>query len=162
MNWYEARAFCEWLSNRLHQKIRLPNEAEWEKAARGRKRYLFPWGNEFDSAKCNCEDTGLGTPCSVGCLSLGQNEDGESFPVDMAGNVWEWTTTAFENAYGDPFSYPYDPGDGRNDTSLGPDCSRVVRGGSYLNKPELMLSSFRGRDKPFMRFERQGFRVVKG
>src|SRR6185369_8937822 len=160
VTWYEALAFCNWLSTKLDLQIRLPNEAEWEKAARGDDGRLFPWGNEFDSELCNIAETGIGEPSPVGCFNLGSRTPwGTDTPLDMCGNVWEWCTTVCEKKNGEKFPYPYQK-DEREDLELGDDYMRVVRGGSYTNMPFLVRTSFRGRDIPSFAHRRQGFRVV--
>lgn len=160
VSWYEAVAFCNWLSDKVNRTIRLPTEAEWEKAARGIDGRLFPWGNEFDSSKCNMNQTGIGQPSAAGCFLLPESPWGEQGPLDMSGNVWEWCTTICEEEGGKAFSYPYDPSDGRETLELGDRYLRVVRGGAYLNPAFLVRTAFRGRDKPSIRFGRQGFRIV--
>ena len=54
--WFEAQAYCNWLSRETGLSYRLPSEAEWEKAARGPNGLLWPWGNERDAEKCNCDE----------------------------------------------------------------------------------------------------------
>lgn len=159
VNWYEAMAFCEWLAYKIKETIRLPTEAEWEKAARGTDARVFPWGNKFDSTLCNSMDTEIGTPSAVGCFLI-PNPAWEDNPLDMSGNVWEWTTTICEQDDGNVIPYPYEE-DHRENTNLGEKYLRVVRGGAYLNPPFLVRTAFRGRDKPSSQFSRQGFRVVK-
>lgn len=160
VTWYEAVAFCNWFSANLRADIRLPTEAEWEKAARGKDGRLFPWGDEFDSELCNVAETGVGDPSPVGCFDLGSSMPwGSDTPLDMCGNVWEWCTTVCEKKGGEKFSYPYQ-NDQREDLELGDDYMRVVRGGSYTNVPFLARTSFRGRDVPSFAHRRQGFRVV--
>jgi formylglycine-generating enzyme required for sulfatase activity len=119
--WFEAQAYCNWLSHSTGRSYRLPTEAEWEKAARGREGHLWPWGDEWDALKCNCTESNevfRGTT-SVGMYPDGASPDGT---LDMVGNVWEWTSSLFKD-------YPYNEQDGRQD-STDPGF-RVLRGGSW-------------------------------
>jgi iron(II)-dependent oxidoreductase len=112
LSWYEAVAFCLWLTERLGEAeqlgddevIRLPTEAEWEKAARGADGRRYPWGEEPDPDKANYDETGIGEPCAVGCFVNGASPYGCH---DMAGNVWEWCATQWQS-YSKPKPYPYD------------------------------------------------------
>src|SRR5207249_3699107 len=87
VSWHDVRAYCEWLSKVTGKAIRLPTEAEWEKAARGDKdKRTYPWGDVFDSAKCNSRELGLGDTSPVGVFPAGASPYGV---LDVAGNVWE-------------------------------------------------------------------------
>jgi formylglycine-generating enzyme required for sulfatase activity len=77
----DAAAYCE------AQGKRLPSEAEWELAARGETRRIFPWGDEWSQDRANWRGTG---PRAVGSISTGSTGTGLA---DMAGNVWEWTSS---------------------------------------------------------------------
>ncbi len=128
IEWKDAMAYCKWLNNFLAGKLpqglalRLPTEAEWEKAARGEYGNEWPWGNEFDKSKCNSSEGGKGGTTPVGLYS--PQGDSPYGCADMVGNVWEWTHSLFK-------AYPYQAGDGReNETASG---RRVLRGGSFLN-----------------------------
>jgi len=152
VSWYEALAFCAWLGERLRVAgcglqvwrdgeagcvedlgpepltVRLPSEAEWEKAARGVEGRQWPWGDEWADGWANTGKMGLGVTSAVGCFPSGSSPCGA---LDMAGNVWEWTRSAWGKAPYDPdYGYPYDPTDGREGLD-GPDL-RVVRGGSWV------------------------------
>jgi formylglycine-generating enzyme required for sulfatase activity len=161
VNWYEAVAFCNWLTAKLGEKIRLPTEAEWEKAARGNDSRIFPWGNQFDPELCNVYATGIGSPCPVGSFASFDSPWGTEGPMDMCGNVWEWCTTINQREGGEVFKYPYKDDEDRENYDAGDEFMRSVRGGSYTNVPFLARSTFRGRDRPSFRHRRQGFRVVK-
>jgi formylglycine-generating enzyme required for sulfatase activity len=119
VSWYEAFAFCTWAATVTGEKIYLPTEAEWEKAARGTDGRTFIWGEaEPDKAVCNFgRSVGKTTP--VG--QYGARGEGPYGCADMAGNVWEWCLSQYK-------SYPYQD-DGRNDESGV--VPRVVRGGSW-------------------------------
>jgi formylglycine-generating enzyme required for sulfatase activity len=119
--------YCQWLNSLLKNELpsglilRLPTEAEWEKAARGTDGREFPWGNEFDKNKCNTREGGRGDTTPVGSYS--PRGDSPYGCADMAGNVWEWTHSLMKE-------YPYKDNDGReNENASG---SRVQRGGSFF------------------------------
>jgi formylglycine-generating enzyme required for sulfatase activity len=138
ISWGEAMSYCEWL-NRLCKNdfpenllLRLPTEAEWEKAARGSGGYEFPWGNIFDKNKCNSLEGSKGDTTPVGLYS----PEGDSFYgcADMAGNVFEWTHSLKKD-------YPYNILDGREDNkALG---LRVLRGGSFNYNKTSAYSTYR-------------------
>ena len=117
--WYEARAYCVWLSAQTGQAFRLPTEAEWEAAARGRTGRRYAYGDEFDARLCNAFETHVRRTTPVGVFPGGETPDGL---VDMAGNTWDWTGSLDQ-------PYPYVADDGRED--LAGDARRVVRGGAW-------------------------------
>ncbi len=120
VSWRDAMAYCQWLAEATGKAYRLPSEAEWEKAARGTDGRIWPWGNEPpDENRCNFGmKVGDTTP-------VGQHSPQGDSPygcVDMAGNVWEWTSSLYKG-------YPYDPEDGREEQEGSGD--RTLRGGSW-------------------------------
>jgi formylglycine-generating enzyme required for sulfatase activity len=137
VSWNDALAYCEWLSRMTGKKITLPSEAEWEKAARGDKdRRVYPWGGTFDPTRCNSYELGLNDTTPAGIFPNGASPYG---CLDMAGNVWEWTRSLYQN-------YPYDPRDGREDLEAG--GGRVLRGGSFYNSQNDVRCAFRYGSSP--------------
>jgi len=154
VTWHDAMAYSKWLNETLRaelgdQVVRLPTEAEWEKAARGEYGNEWPWGNEFDPKKCNSSEGGKQGTTPVNAYSpQGDSPYGVS---DMVGNVWEWTYSLRK-------SYPYKVDDGReSETDSG---VRVVRGGSWFNGASVARCTCRNRDTPVLRNFGLGFRCV--
>ena len=147
VSWNDAVAYCRWLSEQRGEEVRLPSEAEWEKAACGTDGRIFPWGDEFDAKRCNAYETGIGSTSPVGLFA---NNAGPYGALDMAGNVWEWTLSEFR-------SYPY-ADDGRNDP--GGDGRRVVRGGGFSNIRDDVRCAIRNYYEPDDRVNYLGFRVL--
>jgi formylglycine-generating enzyme required for sulfatase activity len=155
VKWTDVMAYCQWLNNLLKGELpsglvlRLPTEAEWEKAARGGKGNEWPWGNEFDKNKCNSSEGGNGDTTPVGLYS--PRGDSPYGCADMAGNVWEWTHSLLKE-------YPYKVNDGREDENAA--SMRVLRGGSYHFESQSVRCALRYGDYPDLRDWHLGFRVV--
>jgi formylglycine-generating enzyme required for sulfatase activity len=164
ISWDDARAFCEWASKVTSRTVRLPTEAEWEKAARGglpspsqgdplkgaggQGVRVYPWGDQPPTDKLcnfnlNVKDT---TP--VGQYS--PQGDSPYGCADMAGNVWEWTSSLFKG-------YKYDPKDGRE--NLDADGLRVLRGGSFLDDQRDVRCACRNGPHRHNHLELNGFRI---
>ncbi len=87
--WYEADAFCRWLTRKRNDgwTYRLPSETEWEAAAAGFEGRKYPWGS-WEKGRCNSRESTIGKTSSMGVFQNGETPEGVA---DMAGNVWEWT-----------------------------------------------------------------------
>jgi formylglycine-generating enzyme required for sulfatase activity len=166
ISWHDAWAYCAWLTEVWRAEgviapgdiVRLPTEAEWEKAARGEKGQIYPWGDEWDETCCNSEELGLNDTCTVGMFVANTSPYGCR---DMAGQVWEWTASLWGKNFWTPeFKYPYDPTDGRENLEAGDDVFRVSRGGSFSNSWTLARCALRNRELPDVRNLSFGFRVV--
>jgi formylglycine-generating enzyme required for sulfatase activity len=153
VTWDQAREYAQWVGGRL------PTEAEWEYAARGTDGRDFPWGNEPpDERRCNF-DGNVGDITPVGQYS--PQGDSPYGCADMAGNVWEWTSSLWGKERGKPdYGYPYDPDDGREDESASADVLRVVRGGSFIDGAAILRCSIRNGGYPDDGTYDAGFRVV--
>jgi len=158
ITWFEARAYCAWLSDVTGKLYRLPSEVEWEAAARGLpdKPLLrqmtarnFPWGDEWDREKANSLEGRVLKPSPVGAYAAG-GAVGTFGAEDQAGNVYDWTSSLY-------LSYPYDAEKSEQEES---DAERVVRGGSWGYFLRCVRCAFRGGDVPGFFDDLIGFRLV--
>jgi formylglycine-generating enzyme required for sulfatase activity len=175
VTWYDAQAYCAWLTERLRAwqgtpeplagllrkegwQVRLPTEAEWEKAARGTDGRIFPWGDEADPERANYEDTGIGATSAVGCFPNGASP---YEVLDLSGNVWEWTYSLWGKDLGTPdFKYPYNSKDGREDLTAGANVYRVLRGGAFRDSQGCVRCACRYWFYPHFGYSYMGLRVV--
>ncbi len=140
ISWYEAVAFCRWLSAKTGKPYRLPTALEWEKAARGTDGRTFPWGEQWNPKNCNwladvngdfiADLRGDGYVCTgkVGDFPAGQSPYG---CYDMAGNVLEWVADKLDIK--SPYKRAY----------------RIYRGGSFLSGyPRMLRCAWQGGTLP--------------
>ncbi len=187
VDWYEALAFTRWLSERLAGQlpagwaVRLPGEAEWEKAARGgveiptpaqigtlaaglaapaplqpnpQARRRFPWGDDADANQANSAESGVGATSAVGCFPGGASPYGVE---ELSGNVWEWTRSLYAR-----YSYPA-PGAARaqrENLAASANEGRVLRGGAYYANRTSVRCARRDWGDPGDWSGVRGFRVV--
>lgn len=155
VSWQDAINYCRWLRKVTGYEVRLPTEAEWEKAASwdqlSSASRLYPWGNQFEEDKCNVDVRG---ELRLQTSAVGRySPAGDSFYglADMAGNVWEWTGSLY-------LPYPYEPTGEREEGSS--EEKRVVRGGAYDESPLMARCAWRHVVQPGLRLANVGFRVV--
>lgn len=155
LSWYECVAYSRWLSAESGTFVRLPSEAEWEKAARGCEGFLFPWGNDFDPSRLNGRgprDTQVCTSTPVGIYPTGVSRFGL---LDCVGNAWEWCATRWKK----PFPYDTRQNEWEDDYLEGQNL-RVLRGGSWYDTSEVTRCTHRFKFQPYGWNDRGGFRLV--
>ena len=152
VSWYEAVAFCNWLSEVTGLAIQLPTEAQWERAARHVDSRRYPWDEGLaapDPNRMNYDETGIGATSAVGIFPAGGAVCGAQ---DMSGNVWEWCRTKWRDNYE---NYEHEVDDALEGGAL-----RVLRGGSFNDNGYGVRAAFRHGSGPDLRSGGIGFRVV--
>jgi formylglycine-generating enzyme required for sulfatase activity len=151
VSWFDAVAYCDWLSRTLGKKFRLPTEAEWERAARGGiEGETFPWGECLPEElpgyasrwKSGPEPVGLYSPNPYGLYNLGDN-------------VHEWCADWYDAAY-----YAVSP----EKNPQGPPAStrRASRGGSWRHHIKVTRTAARSSIPPDFKYADYGFRIASG
>ncbi len=142
VDWFDAYAYLAWVGRRL------PTEAEWEYAARGRRRFQFPWGNTSPSSKRANYAREVGHTSPVGSLPKGSAACGA---MDMAGNVWEWVYD---------WMGPYRKAKEPRECPRGPETGehKLIRGGSWSSPEDSCRGAFRNWCDPLSRGPHLGFR----
>jgi len=161
VSWYEAEAYCCWLDEQLHDSpspFRLPTEAEWEWAARGPEGWRYPWGENWEAWRCNSLESSLNRTSAVGSFPGGAAgwwqavTDGGDQVHDLAGNVWEWTASAYSEDYSKSNQSVMNANLGGG--------SRVLRGGSWDTEPKWLRLATRNRLNPRLGGSFIGFRLT--
>ncbi|HYF50129.1 MAG TPA: SUMF1/EgtB/PvdO family nonheme iron enzyme [Planctomycetota bacterium] len=163
ITWYDARAFCTWLTGLCGRQVRLPTEIEWEYAARGPKGFIFPWGDRWNSTYANHADQCLRAALKSAepKLKVSDGKDGYAYtsPVgalsnaswagvyDLAGNVWEWCEESYSEQPGVVLAAPVSK-------------YRVCRGGSWRDLPDDCRAFARLGCLPDYRAVTHGFRIA--
>jgi formylglycine-generating enzyme required for sulfatase activity len=149
----DAKAYCEWRSRKTERLIRLPSEAEWEKAARGGlESNRFPWGNNLDETRANYLPDGAAKH-ERNTSPVGSYPPNTFGLHDMAGNVWEWVSDWYASDYYSrtPYTNPRGPEDG---------TMRIVRGGAWVSGPGYLRCGCRHELPPDSYAYSIGFRVA--
>ncbi len=138
VSWYEAEAYGKWLTGFKSDgyTYRLPSEEEWERVARGDEGNIYPWGNYFSEDRCNGEKSGIGKPNRVSVYPNGVSPYG---CYDMAGNVWEWTSSFYDKDLG----------------------AYVLRGGAFTSGADGCRCTARFNNGPVFRNGGVGFRCAR-
>jgi formylglycine-generating enzyme required for sulfatase activity len=142
VTFYEAEAYCAWVAAQKKQAVRLPTEAEWERAARGDDGRPFPWGDDFAPTRANTFESENRDTLPVGTT------EGDVSPfglMDMAGNAQEWTTSVYTPLPDEVF----------------PSANlRVARGGSFNDTAYGARTTYRRAYPPDYFYPFLGFRLI--
>lgn len=145
VTWAQADAFCRWANKRL------PTEAEWEKAARGRDGRRWPWGNQDPTC-----DLANSADCS-GKVKPVESTPGGASPygvLNLSGNVYEWVADFYHRDY-------YAIGPERNPPGPFSGDRRVLRGGAFSYAPSELTAHGRTFADPTKSLDRVGFRCAR-
>lgn len=141
VNWYQAMAFCRWLSHKMGLTVTLPTSAQWQRAARGDEQRIYPWGNKFLRDCANTKESRLGSTTPVDAYPQGVSVYNV---YGLSGNCWEWCLHAAPTNS--------DKHEGEN--------VRAIHGGSYISSGDRARIDFHYNLNPEYLYTSIGFRVV--
>ncbi|MGB7752894.1 MAG: SUMF1/EgtB/PvdO family nonheme iron enzyme [Candidatus Acidiferrales bacterium] len=148
-SWFDAAAYCEWLSASSGRRYRLPTEAEWERAARGGvEQKQFPWGDEPPEHLTNYSARWKNGPEPVG-----RAERNAYGLCDIGANVHEWCADWFAAEY-------YGASPGRNPQGAAQGTRKSSRGGSWRHQIKVSRCAARASIPPEFQYADYGFRVA--
>ena len=173
LSWYECFAYTQWLTENLEYVVRLPTEAEWEKAARYPDGRDFPWGNELRSGAANVDETyehrrfatneidpnvkigpyNLERPTAVGVYADHASTLGL---CDLSGNVWEWLLSAQTSLFNARYNHQLP-----EEVGIEGEGRRQMRGGCCLNDIARARLAYRASNPPATQDPTDGFRLVR-
>ncbi len=148
VSWYEAEAYCAWLSRRSGHRVTLPTEAQWEYVARGGDGRKYPWGDTEPTDRHMNFNNRVGHPTTVGIYPLGASPEGVQ---DLSGNVLEWCA----DWYG-----PYEPANAIDPVGPSTGTHRVLRGGGFGINAGVCRAAYRVGIRPVGDGGGVGFRCV--
>lgn len=157
VSWYEAVAYCHWLSAATGKPYRLPTEAEWERAARHTDGREYPWGDEWQDGIINSSEAKVGRTTAVASFPHSAAHCGAQ---DLSGNVLEWCQTRYRDEKQKEYPLPYRGDDGRENLSGGNNVTRCCRGGAFPSAYRDCRAAYRDYGDPHFRLGSFGFRVV--
>jgi len=167
--WYEADAFCRWLTQTRKDgyAYSLPDEDQWEAAAAGFENREYPWG-KWEEGRCNTSESNIDKTSAVGIFAKGDTPEGIS---DLAGNVWEWTMSDYHSQKPlTDFRFDVDLQKLLDDEKFDELRSKLkekdrqlplLRGGSWDNNRYNARCAYRNRSDPDNRYINMGFRCVR-
>lgn len=157
VDWFDARAYCRWLGARLGASVRLPTEAEWEKAARGPDGRVYPWGDRFDATFCHMRDS---RPFPQQPEPIGSSQkDVSPYGVhDMAGGMREWVGDILGDKTREELDAETEPDP---TTGRGESTWRMVRSGGWITDASWSRAASRGGLYALTRGMALTFRVVR-
>ncbi|MCK6628941.1 MAG: SUMF1/EgtB/PvdO family nonheme iron enzyme [Anaerolineae bacterium] len=135
ITWYEAEAFCNWLSAVYDRLYRLPTETEWERLARGQEGRVYPWGDDWQEDRANTSESRINQTSAVGLFPGGVSP---ARAYDCSGNVWEWCADWYDKS----------------------ETDRVLRGGSWSGNRIIARCAIRNWYDPYSCDNDFGLRVV--
>lgn len=149
VSWEDAQAYCAWLSSLEGRTYRLPSEAEWEYCARAGQNTAYAWG-------MNAEQQHANHNMFVGSTTPVWQYVPNAFGLhDMTGNVWEWVQDCWHD------SYHGAPNNGQAWEDGGNNNERVLRGGSWNDRPRYLRAAYRVKNYSTARYMFEGFRVAR-
>ncbi|MBP8018890.1 MAG: SUMF1/EgtB/PvdO family nonheme iron enzyme [Hylemonella sp.] len=149
VNWNDAQAFAQWLTQKTGQSYRLPTEAEWEYACRGGKQQQYCGSEDINAVAWYYQNSEAKTQ------AVGQKAANGFGLYDMSGNVWEWVQDGW---YG---SYQGAPNDGSERTAGANTSKRVLRGGAWSLSAKFARAAIRINPSSDLRYSNSGFRLAR-
>jgi eukaryotic-like serine/threonine-protein kinase len=157
VDWYDAIAYCAWVSQRTGTRVRLPTELEWEKAARGIDGRFYPWGDRFDPTFCLMRESRphMQQPEPIGTFPLDESPYGVR---DMAGGMREWVLDLYPDKSAELTTSEPEP---TAQATRGDSVNRRVRSGVWNGDHKWARAASRSTMPALLRGTGLGFRVAK-